>query len=222
MLIKERDTSCTQISLPALTGIPFPKVLHRSETVGQVKSHSFKSFSKAFFIREFGIDQDLKCMYHFKQVPLPLSRGKKSIFARQILAQRVKEGTVSLAAGMHPATFQKNDSRMETDQRHSTDDRELACLNVSFVFIKVPLMLLVLLLLFCLQLLPQGHGWCLDRGFWALIAQKRPRGSTERTRPSSRGCLSLRFYRSRRSYYLSLVGYFVKAFLVTWWFYWPI
>lgn len=156
MLIKERDTSCTQISLPALTGIPFPKVLHRSETGSQVKSHPFKSFSKAFFIREFGIDQDLKCMYHFKQVPLPLSRGKKSIFARQILAQRVKEGTASLAAGIHPATFQKNDSRMETDQRHSADDRELACLNVSFVFIKVPLMLLVLLLLFCLQLLPQG------------------------------------------------------------------
>lgn len=201
--------------------MPFPKVLHRSETGGQVKSHSFKSFSKTYFVRQFGTDQDLTCMYHFKQVPLSLSRGKKSIFARQIAAQRVKEGTASLAAEMHPATFQKNDSSMEMDQCHATDERELACLNVCFVFIKVPLIFLILLLLFCLQLLPQGHGWCLDTGFWALIVQKRPRGSTERTRPSSRGCLSLRFYRSRGSYYLSLVGYFVKLFLVTWLFYWP-
>lgn len=148
-------------------------------------------------------------MYHSKQVPHSLSRGKKSIFAHQIAAQRVKEGTASLVAGMHPATIQKNDSSMDTDQRHATDDREFACLNVSSVFIEVPLILLVLLLLFCLQLLPQGHGWCLDRGCWALIVQKRPRGSTERTRPSSRGCLSLRFYRNRGSYYLSSVGYFI-------------
>lgn len=39
---KERDTSCTPISLPALTGMPFPKVLHRSETDCQV-IHSFQS-----------------------------------------------------------------------------------------------------------------------------------------------------------------------------------
>lgn len=45
-LIKERDTSCTPISLPALTGMPFPKVLHRSEPGCQVKSHLFKSLPK--------------------------------------------------------------------------------------------------------------------------------------------------------------------------------
>uniref|UniRef100_A0A3P9PTS5 RNA polymerase II associated protein 1 n=1 Tax=Poecilia reticulata TaxID=8081 RepID=A0A3P9PTS5_POERE len=34
----ERDTSCAQISLPAVTGLAFPKVLHRSETSSQVLS----------------------------------------------------------------------------------------------------------------------------------------------------------------------------------------
>uniref|UniRef100_A0A3P9PTM4 RNA polymerase II associated protein 1 n=1 Tax=Poecilia reticulata TaxID=8081 RepID=A0A3P9PTM4_POERE len=33
--IVERDTSCAQISLPAVTGLAFPKVLHRSETSSQ-------------------------------------------------------------------------------------------------------------------------------------------------------------------------------------------
>lgn len=76
-------------------------------------------------------------------MPHSLSRGKKSIFARQIAAQRVKEGTASLAAGMPPATVQNNDSSMETDQCHAADDRESACLNASSVFITVPLILLV-------------------------------------------------------------------------------
>ncbi|XP_034015241.1 RNA polymerase II-associated protein 1 [Thalassophryne amazonica] len=35
--IIERDTSSSPISLPAFTGTPFPKVLHRSETTGQVQ-----------------------------------------------------------------------------------------------------------------------------------------------------------------------------------------
>lgn len=57
--IVERDTSCAPISLPAFTGLAFPKVLHRSETSSQVPSSSLK--------------------------------GKRSIFARQIAAQRLKE-----------------------------------------------------------------------------------------------------------------------------------
>ncbi|KAM4540782.1 RNA polymerase II-associated protein 1 isoform 2-T2 [Fundulus diaphanus] len=57
--IVERDTSCAPISLPAFTGLAFPKVLHRSETSSQAPSSSFK--------------------------------GKRSIFARQIAAQRLKE-----------------------------------------------------------------------------------------------------------------------------------
>lgn len=179
--------------------MPFPKVLHRSETGCQVKSLSFKIFFQNNWSNFH--HQGLKRVYRSDQVPQSLPRGKKSIFARQIAAQRVKEGTVA-------ATVQKNDSCMETDH-HSADDCELACLNV-FVFTTVPLVLLVLLILLYLQLLPQGHGWCLDRGFWALRVQKRPRGSTERTRPGSRGCLSLRSDRSRGSYYPSSVGYFVK------------
>ncbi|XP_068582491.1 RNA polymerase II-associated protein 1 [Cebidichthys violaceus] len=58
--IVERDTSSTPVSLPALTGVAFPKVLHRSQTSSQV--------------------------------PLSSAFGKKSIFARQIAAQRLKEG----------------------------------------------------------------------------------------------------------------------------------
>ncbi|KAK9533712.1 hypothetical protein VZT92_008813 [Zoarces viviparus] len=58
--IVERDTSSTPISLPAFTGVAFPKVSHRSETSSQV--------------------------------PLSSAFGKKSIFARQIAAQRLKEG----------------------------------------------------------------------------------------------------------------------------------
>ncbi|XP_015234732.1 PREDICTED: RNA polymerase II-associated protein 1 [Cyprinodon variegatus] len=57
--IVERDTSCAPISLPASTGLAFPKVLHRSETSSQVPSSSVK--------------------------------GRRSIFARQIAAQRLKE-----------------------------------------------------------------------------------------------------------------------------------
>uniref|UniRef100_A0A3B5LH26 RNA polymerase II associated protein 1 n=1 Tax=Xiphophorus couchianus TaxID=32473 RepID=A0A3B5LH26_9TELE len=57
--IVERDTSCAPISLPAFTGLAFPKVLHRSEASTQVPSSS--------------------------------SKGRRSIFARQIAAQRLKE-----------------------------------------------------------------------------------------------------------------------------------
>ncbi|XP_054653538.1 RNA polymerase II-associated protein 1 isoform X2 [Dunckerocampus dactyliophorus] len=62
--IVERDTSAIPISLPEVTGMAFPKVLHRSATS--------------------------------TQVPLPAIGGKKSIFARQIAAQRLKEGKLPL------------------------------------------------------------------------------------------------------------------------------
>lgn len=148
-------------------------------------------------------------MCHSKQVPHSVSRERKSIFARQIAAQRVTEGPASSVTGIHPAAVQKNDSGMETDQHHSTDDRELVSVSLLFLA-KFPLFCSYCYCLFCFQLLLQGHGWCLDRGFWAPIVEKRPRGSTERTWPSSRACLRLRFYRSRRNYYLSSVGYFIK------------
>lgn len=86
-------------------------------------------------------------MYHSEQVPHSLSKGKKSIFARQIAAQRVKEGAASLVTGMHPGTVQKNDSCVEMDPCQATDDCEWACLNV-FVFTTVLPFVLVLLLLF--------------------------------------------------------------------------
>lgn len=113
--------------------MPFPKVLHRSETGSQVKSHLFKIFHN--YLADFH-HQRLKRMYHSEQVPHSLSKGKKSIFARQIAAQRVKEGTASLVTEMHPATVQKNDSCMEMDPCQATDDCEWACLNV-FVFTTV-------------------------------------------------------------------------------------
>lgn len=52
-------------------------------------------------------------------MPHSLSGGKKSIFARQIAAQRVKEGTE-----MHPATVQRNDCSMEIDPFRTPNDRE--------------------------------------------------------------------------------------------------
>nr|XP_057946974.1 RNA polymerase II-associated protein 1 isoform X3 [Doryrhamphus excisus] len=63
--IVERDTSSIPISLPEVTGMAFPKVLHRSATGTQ-------------------------------QVPLHAIGGKKSIFARQIAAQRLKDGKLPL------------------------------------------------------------------------------------------------------------------------------
>lgn len=42
--IKERDTSSAPISLPPLTGMAFPKVLHRSETGCQVKQRQCPLF----------------------------------------------------------------------------------------------------------------------------------------------------------------------------------
>lgn len=113
--------------------MPFPKVLHRSETGCQVKSHLFKILHN--YLADFH-HQRLKCMCHFEQVPHSLSKGKKSIFARQIAAQRAKEGTASLVPGMHPATVQKNDSCMEMDPCQATDNCEWPCLNV-FVFTTV-------------------------------------------------------------------------------------
>uniref|UniRef100_A0AAX7VFD6 RNA polymerase II associated protein 1 n=1 Tax=Astatotilapia calliptera TaxID=8154 RepID=A0AAX7VFD6_ASTCA len=73
--IVERDTSSTPISLPAFTGMAFPKVLHRSETSNQVK---------------------------------------KSIFARQIAAQKLKECKTTLHSLSEAAPTPE--TTMDTDQ----------------------------------------------------------------------------------------------------------
>ncbi|XP_036981275.1 RNA polymerase II-associated protein 1 [Acanthopagrus latus] len=86
--IVERDTSSTPISLPALTGLAFPKVLHRSETSSQV--------------------------------PLSSPGGKKSIFARQIAAQRVKEGKTPLHCA--PEAVHTPETSMDTDQCDAAGD----------------------------------------------------------------------------------------------------
>ncbi|XP_042356934.1 RNA polymerase II-associated protein 1 [Plectropomus leopardus] len=84
--IVERDTSFTPVSLPAFTGMAFPKVLHRSETSSQVPASSVG--------------------------------GKKSIFARQIAAQRLKEGKAPLhCAPDYREQSLPSETSMETDQR---------------------------------------------------------------------------------------------------------
>ncbi|XP_062253047.1 RNA polymerase II-associated protein 1 [Platichthys flesus] len=88
--IIERDTSSTPISLPAFTGLAFPKVVHRSE--------------------------------NSSQVPLSSAGGKKSIFARQIAAQKLKEGKTPLHCAAEPT--EQNlppETSMDTDQ---SDDAE--------------------------------------------------------------------------------------------------
>ncbi|XP_041809436.1 RNA polymerase II-associated protein 1 [Chelmon rostratus] len=90
--IVERDTSSTPISLPALTGLAFPKVLHRSETSSQV--------------------------------PLSSVGGKKSIFARQIAAQRLKEGKTGLHCA--PAAAQTPEPSMDTDQCDAAEPSEVS------------------------------------------------------------------------------------------------
>ncbi|KAM3594246.1 uncharacterized protein V6R79_004737 [Siganus canaliculatus] len=87
--IVERDTSSMPISLPALTGTAFPKVLHRSE---------------------------VSC-----QVPLSSVGGKKSIFARQIAAQRVKEGKPPLLS-----SSEGPDTHMDTDHTGAAADQPAA------------------------------------------------------------------------------------------------
>uniref|UniRef100_A0AAX7TTA7 RNA polymerase II associated protein 1 n=1 Tax=Astatotilapia calliptera TaxID=8154 RepID=A0AAX7TTA7_ASTCA len=82
--IVERDTSSTPISLPAFTGMAFPKVLHRSETSNQVKA------------------------------PLSSAGGKKSIFARQIAAQKLKECKTTLHSLSEAAPTPE--TTMDTDQ----------------------------------------------------------------------------------------------------------
>ncbi|XP_068615577.1 RNA polymerase II-associated protein 1-like [Brachionichthys hirsutus] len=86
--IVERDISSAPISLPALTGVAFPRVLHRSEN---------------------------SC-----QVPLSMSGGKKSIFARQIAAQRIEAGQTPFLVA--PGTALTRETSMDTDQGDAVDD----------------------------------------------------------------------------------------------------
>ncbi|XP_039641751.1 RNA polymerase II-associated protein 1 [Perca fluviatilis] len=88
--IVERDTSSTPISLPAFTGMAFPKVLHRSETSSQV--------------------------------PLSSAGGKKSIFARQIAAQRLNEGkTPSHCAPKAAQTPEHREQNLHPENSMDTD-----------------------------------------------------------------------------------------------------
>uniref|UniRef100_A0A8C7KXQ3 RNA polymerase II associated protein 1 n=1 Tax=Oncorhynchus kisutch TaxID=8019 RepID=A0A8C7KXQ3_ONCKI len=87
--IIERDTSTTPVSLPAFTGLAFPKVLHRPEMESMVG--------------------------------VPAAGEKRSIFARQIAAQRIKEGNT-------PLYF----STMEMDQLPSRLDSKYQSSSNSF------------------------------------------------------------------------------------------
>ncbi|XP_030575398.1 RNA polymerase II-associated protein 1 [Archocentrus centrarchus] len=91
--IVERDTSSTPVSLPAFTGMAFPKVLHRSETSNQA--------------------------------PLSSAGGKKSIFARQIAAQRLKEGKTPLHCS--PEAAPTPETSMDTDQCDAAEPAEVTC-----------------------------------------------------------------------------------------------
>ncbi|XP_041668560.1 RNA polymerase II-associated protein 1 [Cheilinus undulatus] len=94
--IVERDTTSTPISLPALTGMAFPRVMHRSETSSQV--------------------------------PVSSVGPKKSIFAQQIAAQRMKEGKTPLHCAPEAAQTSGHreqslppETRMDTDQSEAAD-----------------------------------------------------------------------------------------------------
>ncbi|XP_034381147.1 RNA polymerase II-associated protein 1 [Cyclopterus lumpus] len=105
--IVERDTSSTPISLPAFTGMAFPKALHRSETSSQT--------------------------------PLSSTVGKKSIFARQIAAQRLKEGKTPLhcapkAAHTHRGQNLPPETNMDTDHCGAADDQPTAVSCRSLLF----------------------------------------------------------------------------------------
>ncbi|XP_028252000.1 RNA polymerase II-associated protein 1 isoform X2 [Parambassis ranga] len=98
--IVERDTSSTPVSLPAFTGLAFPKALHRSESSNQV--------------------------------PLSLAGGKKSIFARQIAAQRIKEGNMSLCSPAETQTHKPKGQNlppktsMDTDQCNTAEPHSIS------------------------------------------------------------------------------------------------
>uniref|UniRef100_A0AAX7U7P1 RNA polymerase II associated protein 1 n=1 Tax=Astatotilapia calliptera TaxID=8154 RepID=A0AAX7U7P1_ASTCA len=64
--IVERDTSSTPISLPAFTGMAFPKVLHRSETSNQVKVNNIISslnFKISYHAEVFAADAASKIVW---------------------------------------------------------------------------------------------------------------------------------------------------------------
>ncbi|KAL3049240.1 hypothetical protein OYC64_008664 [Pagothenia borchgrevinki] len=93
--IVERDTSSTPISLPAFTGLAFPKVMHRSENSCQVQPSS--------------------------------AGGKKSIFALQIAAQRLKEGKTPLhCAPKAPHTPEHREQNLQPESSMDTDDKPAA------------------------------------------------------------------------------------------------
>lgn len=148
-------------------------------------------------------------------MPLSSAGGKKSIFARQIAAQRLMEGKTPLYCA--PEAAQKHKPREQNLPPESMDtDGKLSTLVVclpksSFTFtphltIKSVVKHVWTCVLFCplfsvysllsthqSKLQSQARGWCLVRGLWAQIAQETPCRSTGRTKPRSRRCLSLRY-----------------------------
>ncbi|KAK5886336.1 hypothetical protein CesoFtcFv8_017379 [Champsocephalus esox] len=100
--IVERDTSSTPISLPALTGMAFPKVMHRSENSSQVQQSS--------------------------------AGGKKSIFALQIAAQRLKEGKPPLhCAPKAPHIPEDREQNLQPESSMDTDDKPAASSSPSLL-----------------------------------------------------------------------------------------
>ncbi|CAJ1073547.1 RNA polymerase II-associated protein 1 [Xyrichtys novacula] len=98
--IVERDTTSTPVSLPALTGMAFPKVMHRSEISSQM--------------------------------PLSSVGGKKSIFARHIAAQRLKEGkTPSNSAPVAAHTPEHRQQNLPPEMSMDTDQTIAAASNFS-------------------------------------------------------------------------------------------
>ncbi len=73
------------------------------------------------------VDFNIKFFHPYDQVPLSTAGGKKSIFARQIAAQRLKEGKAPLhCAPEHTELNLPPESSMDTDQCDAADDREQA------------------------------------------------------------------------------------------------
>uniref|UniRef100_A0A8C8CET4 RNA polymerase II associated protein 1 n=1 Tax=Oncorhynchus tshawytscha TaxID=74940 RepID=A0A8C8CET4_ONCTS len=109
--IIERDTSTTPVSLPAFTGLAFPKVFHRPEMESMV----------------------------------PAAGEKRSIFARQIAAQRIKEGNAPLyfapeSRGQTSGPKVLNlspESTMEMDQLPSRLDSKYQSSNSTVEMLKI-------------------------------------------------------------------------------------
>lgn len=137
---------------------------------------------------------------------MSLKGGKKSIFARQIAAQRLKEGKAPLNYAPEAAQTREPreqnlppDTIMDTDECDAAGDHRLQLLTTESGYhmqMSWNVLLHVFFVLFFLYIHSnwlqfQVPVWSLVRVLPAQIAQERPWGSTGRTRPNSKRCLSL-------------------------------